>query len=278
MIVYVASYPRSGNLWIRSLISNQFKMLTTRIHGKAREAADLETWANLENILYGVVVQTEGPAKDLPLDGPKALKGRFVLYDFENGSHLSHKTLIPGFTDVFTDEVRQFLAADQEYYFIKTHFPPPSEIFTGEYFIHIIRHPGASLWSYYQFLHNHRGKNEVSLESIVRGEHGFGDWSDYHKKFNEFAPQANGRFFQIKFEDLARSESAICERSADFLDLPILDTEYRPFEHYQKHLPGIARSGTVTEWEKKFSSADFELLETRHGEMSRQLGYALPNG
>jgi hypothetical protein len=273
MIVYIASYPRSGNLWVRSLISNQFKKLTTTIHGKFREGIAEKKWVHGESVLYGVFIQTEGLVKDLPLDGPMALKGRIASYDFEDGRQLSQRTLIPGFVDIFTEEVRRYLSDDEEYFFVKTHFSPPQTIFPGEYFVQVIRHPGASLWSYYKFLHELQDKKDVTVASVLRGNHGFGDWSAYHHNFNIVVPKLNGRFLRIRYEDLAENESAVCERLEGFLGLPILDNYYRPFEHYNKHRPNLARSGKAFGWEENFSLSELELLEELHGERMRELGY-----
>lgn len=277
MIVYIASYPRSGNLWVRSLISNQFKKLTTQIHGKMRSGDTLATWFRSESNLYNATISTDGAAKEMPVDGPQALKGRMALYDFEGGVNFSHRTLIPGFVDIFRkEEVRKYLAEDKEIYFVKTHFHLPVTTFPGERVLQIIRHPGATLWSYFKFFQERQARNDVTLSSVIMGKHDFGDWSEYYAHFKEIEPQLSGRLLFVRYEDLAKSESEVCERMAQFFNLPIVDRVFQPFEYYKQKRPQVARSGTVSGWEQNFSHADWDLLIERHGKMMETMGYSMP--
>jgi hypothetical protein len=276
MIIYIASYPRSGNLWVRSLISNQFKKLTTQIHGKVRSGDTLATWFRSESRLYGATITTDDAAKEMPVDGPQALKGRMALYDFEGGANFSHRTLIPGFVDIFKEEIRKYLAEDKEIYFVKTHFHLPAITFPGERVLQIIRHPGATLWSFYKFFQERQGRNDVTLQSVIMGKHDFGDWSEYYTHFKAIEPQLSGKLLMVRYEELAKSESEVCERMAQFFNLPIVDGVFRPFEFYKQKRPQVARSGTVSGWEQNFSQADWDLLIERHGKMMEAMGYSMP--
>jgi len=276
MIFYIASYPRSGNMWVRSLITNQFKKMGTTLHKPERNGEKFEAWATTAKNMFGIHIEKLSPEQRVKVCPIVSLRDWIVAYDFEGGKTLDHLSLAAGFIGVYSNEVRQFLAEDKEIYFIKTHLLPYDMYFPQEYVIQITRHPGATLWSYYNFFNQVKEKS-ASLMEVIAGEHGFGDWSLYHEKWNQSADLLGERIFRVKYEDLHTSEIDFVMKLENFLGLPIVDSHIKPFSYYQSIRPKVTRSGQVSEWIQNYTQDATDLLVQRHGKMMEYFSYRMPS-
>jgi hypothetical protein len=148
MIVYVATYPRSGSGLLRQVIGWCFDQRCSGSH-------------------------TGGYKKALPTDDPD------VVIAKERQPGMPPQFMIrPEAAENPAPELRQRLAARRELFFVKTHFPPPDEHFEGERAIQMIRHPAAAMHSYGVVF-----KHAVAAGADPPSQ--AGDWSAYHSAWRE---------------------------------------------------------------------------------------------
>lgn len=276
MIYYIASYPRSGNSWIISLIANNFSRITTDIHSRQPDANAFNRLAGNIKKLYNIDLK-------LPIGIPRKrpelgeLAEKLFLYETTRHSEIFRYTgLIGGCQNLLTEENRSRLAADKDFFFLKTHLPPYDSYFPGEYVIQIIRNPGACFWSYYNFLkdviHTHK-----SLTDIVNGNVGFGSWSDYHESWFQFVEKLGDHYLRLNYEKIVGAELSCCRNLSKFMNIPMLSEDIKPFDHYHEILPHLMRQGKATGWEQYYSKDQLNLLWQKHGGMMTLLGYATPD-
>ena len=143
MIVYIASYPRSGNSWLQNLIGNQFKRLPVDIHHKVDDPNTLEQWTISAKRRYNIDIYPLDQMGDIRYD---ELSNWIVNY--KCAEEQLCKCVLPGCMELLNNtEIRKLLSSDQETYFLKTHLSPYSDYMPGEYVIQVVRNSGACLWS-----------------------------------------------------------------------------------------------------------------------------------
>ncbi|MDD2921819.1 MAG: sulfotransferase domain-containing protein [Anaerolineales bacterium] len=278
MIVYIASYPRSGNFWLQNLFGNQFRRLTTNIHEGQNRPNMLDVWARSNKKSYDINLEALGGEAAAQYGDLSNWMVRYKSLE-EPDYHLG---ILPGCLDVLnTEKTRKLLADDKEYYFLKTHFLPYSNYFEGEYVLQIVRHPGACLWSYYNFKRDLLKQYDQDLDSVIRGEVIYealdDNWSRYHAQWTQAGAALKSNYMLARYEDLFGKEIEFCERVESFLNLPIMSRELRSFEFYHEFRPTLTREGKATGWEKNYSKKQLELLWKSHGEAAKKFGYQEPN-
>jgi len=276
MIIWLASYPRSGNFWLQTLLGNQFKRPTIKMYSEHNRESTLRQWISQNKEYYDIDVFDTDTEK---LMEDSELFRWMATYSF-SGNNESYKTLLPGCVKLVKKaKIREILAKDNEYYFVKTHLLPFSDYFDGEYVIQIVRSAGASLWSYYNF------KKDIQhfdgdLSDIIRGNsvREWGNWTGYHEKWLNTANSLGlDHYMQVRYENLFNREIEFCEKIQSFLGLPIVSTEIRPFHFYHSLRPTLARKGKATGWEENYSKEQLKLLWDIHGRMMSHFGYSEPN-
>ncbi len=274
MIIYIASYPRSGNFWLQNLLGNQFKRLTTNIHEGINRPNMLEQWINVNKRYYDIDVY---PLEDN--DATKYGKLSSWMVGYKSPAEAQpHKGILPGCLELLNDvEIRNILANDEECYFLKTHFYPYSEYLDGEYVIQIVRNPGACLWSYYNFKRDMMKKQDVDLTSLIQSDSDYGSWSEYHLEWMEAARKLGSRYLSMHYEHLFGRELEYCERLQSFLDLYVASTELRSFDFYHELRPALTREGKAGGWEKNYSKDQLKLLWNTQHDMMTRFGYQEPN-
>lgn len=274
MIVYIASYPRSGNFWLQNLLANQFKRLTTNLHEGANNPNMLAQWTKFNKDYYDIDVY---PLEDNDRKKYGELFSWMVSYKSPVEEQL-HKGILPGFLGLLKKtELRNILSKDQESYFLKTHFYPNSEYLKREYVIQIIRNPGACLWSYYNFKRDLLKKQDVDLTSLIQRDSDYGSWSQYHLDWAEAARKLGSRYLSMRYEDLFGKEIEFCEKLQSFLDLNVASAEMRSFGFYHQLRPMLTREGKAGGWEKNYSKDQLKLLWDTHRAMMTRFGYSEPN-
>ena len=288
MIIYIASYPRSGNSLTQRTIITHFERPITALNPKSRRAEFYakggeglvknwrcnarrtsnkeEIWLVLWNKLNDKIFKRYD------------LNKWIALYDLNVAPYSKNcRFLLPGCKNVLTPKNRQILAADRNsHIFIKTHQLPYKKYFEGEYVIQPIRHPGAVLWSYYNLIKAEHIDTAITLEQVIEGKVITGSWSNYHQKWSQAIPLLNGRLIRIRFEDLIVDQIKACERISEIIGLRYNQANKMPsFEELRKKDPHHFRAGKATGWEEHYTDKQIQLLRKIHGSTMQQLGYKI---
>ena len=270
MIFYIASYPRSGNSWVRHLIANHFERFSTTVHGK-NSSEELLNWFLIKSLgsesfeVYHVLLT--------PTD--KNLDPDFFYYHPIHDQTVLYRNPVPGCKIILDDPKRRAeLAGSSELFFLKTHDLPFETYLPGEYVIQPIRNAGACCWSYFHFFQDVRGK-EVPLEDVLLGKVHYGHWSTYQKEWQKAGETLADHYLPLYYEEMF-DELNVCKKLESFTGLPMLNDDFKPFAYYHHKMPNHARKGQVQGWEKNYSTEQLELLWREHGEMMSYHSYANP--
>ena len=189
MIVYMATYPRSGNSLLQHMIRRNFRHLTSQIKtGIKSPEAGLRLMRRQDAEIELV------PAAAPVSDWPEAVlwHENLAAYRFPGGPW--RRMLLPGPSELLTEELREALAGEKNVFFLKTHNLPFDRYFEGEFVVQLVRHPGAALWSYFRHQHDfavpkRKGRLFASppptLENVIGGRMRFGSWSNYQELWRE---------------------------------------------------------------------------------------------
>ena len=278
MIVYIASYPRSGNSWIQRIIYSQFRRLSSSVYPiKNYPPANINDW--------NVRIQAKAPKpwSIRILLNPKLWKKDLIWNEsiaFYNDPErrLIYRFIMPGCLEFLTEENRKRLSEEKEIFFVKTHELPYRKYFEGERVIQPIRNPGASIWSYYNLIEATKQPKEkqTSLTEVIKGNVRFGSWSDYHERWLNVASELGNRYLKIYFEWLKDDQDEACKKIKVITGLKYLKRKFETFEELQKLNPIAKREGKAFGWEKNFSNEQLRLLYDCHGEMMKKLNYPEP--
>lgn len=180
---------------------------------------------------------------------------------------------------ILSEDFRRQLAASDEHFFLKTHEHPYRRYFDGEYVIHLVRHPGAVFWSYFNYIcDNEPGLTpNITLGDVIKGRVPFGSWSEHTQQWLDCAQQYGDRFLILPYEKLASSEADCCEEISTLVGLPIHREfgSFPRFNYWHRTAPTLFRSGELGEWKSHFSEADLELVRRLHYPTMERLGYRL---
>ena len=293
MIIYIASYPRSGNSLMQRTITTHFERPITALNPNSKRAEYyanggeglIENWrCNIKTFNRQGIWQTLLNKLNNKIFKRYNLNEWIALYDLNVPPYSKNcRYLLPGCKNVLTSKNRQLLAADcNSHIFIKTHEPPFKNYFDGEYVIQPIRHPGAVIWSYYNLIktelqHNYK-YSKMTLEKVIRGKVGYGLWSNYHQSWSQAIPLLNGRLIRIRFEDLIVDRIKACEQISKTIKLGYNPAKKMPsFEELRKKEPHHFRAGKATGWEEHYTDEQILLLQKIHGSTMEQLGYRIDN-
>ena len=253
MLVYLSSYPRSGNTWVRQLVRHYFGHQAASIYPEPQGAPNLE----------------------IRSDGTFEL---FSTYEVPYPPGTLRRMLVNACGPVLSEDLRQQLALSEEIFFLKTHERPFGHYFPGEYVVHIMREPGAVFWSYYNFLRNNEPAqySRLSLNQVIKGYVPFGSWSDHTRLWLAAAEQLGACFMLYTYEDLStKPETEFCDRVTAFTGVPYRMTK-RPLpslEHWHQEAPTLYRKEKSVAWKQHFSAAQLHRILKLHGQIMRRLGY-----
>lgn len=239
MLIYLATYPRSGNSLLQRILKDSFGLSCSQV----KVAAD-------------------------PLGGiPNALP-KFI----------SREDL---------SRTREELAASPRIHLVKLHDRPFENLHPGERVIQTVRHPGASLWSYFRYecqaVLSKRGRRVFdnpapTLDNIIEGDVNVGSWSDYQRAWDAFRLAHNTQCLLLQYEDVvADRRSAVTELSG-FLRISIVSerTDSSDFSQFRTRFPGWGLRGTSEGYEAFYSAAQLKRLWLLHGPCAEQHGYSPP--
>lgn len=253
-LVYVASYPRSGNTWARNLVQYYFDRYVSSLYEEA-----------------GTVNLEQNP--------DASYRPMFVDYRIEHPPYVIHPAVVNGCGPVFSEDFRSHLTRLGERFFIKTHELPYDRYFEREAVIFMVRHPGPVLWSYYNFLLNYGDgpAARLTLEKVIQGDVIFGSWSSYVERWLAFGQSLGSRFVLLKYEQLVTDQMEFCRVVSRLTGLTKrqVKNEFPAFDFWARQNPQFYRSGHTEEWRKHFSKAQLQLLKRLHGSTMAKLGYHL---
>jgi hypothetical protein len=282
MIVYIASYPRSGNSLTQNIIQTFFERPITTddqgTRGKGSEKA--KTYAS-GTIPFITNWRWPNDNSQQPSRWDKLqaqilrnnLSRWIALYDLNVPPYTKDCLyLLSDCSRVLTAKNRQQLAGEDCYFFIKTHRLPFKKYFEGEYVIQPIRHPGAVLWSFFN-LKKVNGDATIFLEEEIR----VSSWSTYHQAWNQAIHLLNGRLIRIRFEDVLLHPLQACAQISATIGLEYNPANTMPsFEELNQKDPKHFRAGQANGWEEHYTCKQIQLLKNLHGSTMQQLGYEMP--
>jgi len=282
MIVYIATYPRSGNSLLQHMIRRNFRHLTSQIKAGVK---------SIPVALKMMRQQTQGfdlvhAAKPLPDWTEDVLwHERLAAYRFEGEPW--RRVILPGPIETLTEEFRQALARESNFFFLKTHNLPFERYFEGEFAIQSVRHPGAVHWSYFRhqndFIIPRRlgeslfDQKPPTLDNVILGETNFGSWSAYQNAWRKAGERLGPRFLSFAFETLTADQLATLERIAALLGLPMTGREVVSFEAFRQRFPGKDLRGASDGYEQYYSERQLDLLWSTHGATALTYAYAPPD-
>ena len=260
MIVYLATYPRSGHALTRGLIYRNFGFLVANGYPEIRSPAKPKLHLSA----------APEPHPEFP---PGLAWGDWTLVYRSPLTRTMHRLLDNDAHRRLTPDLRAELAAEADLFFVKTHEPPRSDYLPGETAIQMVRHPGGACASYLHMLMNFQPEKVLSLSEILRGI-GVpgGGWSDYHEAWRA-APLP---VLRLRYEDLLVDQAPAVREMARFLGVGLQgDVVPWPLEEARaanpKRNPGAGRDG----WRRDFSQENLAILRHLHGSVAARFGYDL---
>ena len=286
MIIYIASYPRSGNSLTQNMIQTFFERPITTDDQGSRGKGSQKPYSYASGA-FPFIVNWRWPNNNShPPSRWDKLQARtlnnnlsrwIALYDLNVPPYNKNcRYLLPDCSKVLTPKNRQQLAGEDSHFFIKTHRPPFQEYFEGEYVLQPTRHPGAVLWSYFNLIKANYEDSTISLEKVIRGKVGFGSWSNYHQTWNQAIPLLNGRLIRVRFEDILLEPLQVCAQISATTGLKYNSSKkMSSFAELNKENPNHFRAGQAKGWEEHYTDSQIQLLQNIHGSTMEQLGYEM---
>ncbi len=286
MIIYISSYPRSGNSLMQNLIKNFFARPISAIesNGKLIKTEFAQNWRYSGHALPN----SQEEIQSISLQLNRQILSRWnryifktyniskwiVEYDLDVSPYTKNcRCLLPGCQNILTEKNRQKLAKDPNYFFIKTHNPPFTEYFDNEYVIQIVRHPSLVLESYFHFLNKYSDLDQT-LDEVIMGKVPYGSWSDWHQQWEQAMPNLKNKFLRLHFENILSDTSKACEQIKELISLDYDSVQkLTSFTELQKRHPHYYRSGKIKPEDRSNNHDYFNLIQKLHGVTLAQLGY-----
>ena len=251
-LIQLASYPRSGNTWLRNLVEFYFDRKVSSLYAEGQD-----------NLVY-----VSGEEGDL-----------FVPYLNGFAPIRPHKKLMNGIGEIFNIDMRELLTKLDEQFVVKTHEFPCEPFIQKEAVVYIVRHPAAAIWSYYRFLKNQNteGFGDLTLEDVICGRVAFGSWSEHVNAWLKAGETLGSRFQLIKYDQLGTNENDVCQGFSKLTGLPrrgFIGT-FPAFKYWQQQQPEFFRKGGEHDWRDCLTRDQIELIIKVHGETARRVGYQI---
>lgn len=254
MLIYLSSYPRSGNTWVRNLLRHYFGYRSASIYPEPQGAPNLEMRPDGSYELFSYYELPQKPGSRLPM-------------------------LVNNCAQILSDELRQQLGAADQRFFLKTHELPFANYFDGEHVVHLVREPGAVCASYYHFLRKNEPAHfaNLTLRKVIDGKVPFGDWGSHTNAWLAAGEQLGPRFWLHKYEDIARNpETDFAERLSAFTGLQyfVPKKPLPPIEKWHEKEPNFYRKEKVSRWHSQYTAAQLHRVLKSYGRVMNTLEYA----
>ncbi len=237
MIIYLATYPRSGASLLRDLIFINWRFITA--NGYASNDAFPEK--------HDVRSSHEHPG----------------LLSYQVSENERRLLLPNNALEFLTPERREAIGALPDLLFVKTHELPNKHHFAGEVAIQSVRHPAACLQSAW-LLKQRFGKSPPSFFDVVNGAMQGGDWGDYHLIWSG----AGIPLLRLRYEDICANHRKAIKSMADFLCIP-RPAEFRNVPKSVAQQRNPARNLSAHEENEGHAAT----IWTAHGGVAKLLGY-----
>ncbi len=251
MLFWVASYPRSGNRFFRTLISSLCEVATT----------DIEFCESLMRELLG----------EKALESLQSSRARQVQQAETLKATRGPSPAAP--TPEWAQRPLAEVVADPNPYAIKSHCVVHD---TNLPAVYLVRDGRDAMVSYARFAPLYGKdippeqfrKNLVQRINYTGGR--YGGWSE-----NVAAWTNRPNTCVLSFSDLIQNPVESVQKAIDTLQLPIriLNTHVPTFEELQAKNPELYRRGKAGSWRDEFPADLLPLFWEKHGEMMRKLGY-----
>ena len=237
MIIWLASYPRSGNTFLRALLYQVYGVTTHEFYPLASE----------REVLVGA--------------GGRALEAETAM-----------KSIFGVAPKLSTDEMRQA----PETYLVKTH-EMPAEDWPAIYLVRdgrdaLVSH--AHFVQHYDLQLPHgeqRARYHDTLKMLIETG-SFGGWSGNVGAWT----RRSTRTAVARFEDLIDAPIERLRRTVAAVGYPLTEVmtpRIPSFEELHRQLPHFFRKGRVGAWREEMSEDLQELFWQRHGDVMRAMGY-----
>ena len=286
MLIYISSYPRSGNSLMQDLIGNFFASPITGIEANSKLIKNKNTknWRynnrSLPDNHEEIQLLSSKLNEQIMSRWNRYIFRRYdinkwlVFYDLDVPPYTKNcYSLLPGCQNILTPKNRRKLAVDPNYFFVKTHSLPYQEYFNDEYVIQIVRHPSLVFESYFNLVNGNSNKY-TTLDEVIMGKVAFGSWSEWHQHWEQIIPALQNQFLRLRFEDILANPTQACEQIKELIGLNY-DSEQKltSFEKLHQQNPNYYRSGNTEKEKPSYNLDQIALLQKLHGVTIAQLGY-----
>ena len=240
MRLWLASYPRSGNTFLRSVLNQSFDIKSTSVYPAENANIEGSDWfadcvgyaGSLDNVAElnlkekWVGVKTH----DLPPDDGPAI---YVVRD-GRAAVVSYLHYLNAFERP----------------------PPPAT------------HGGGQLMSRLRDLQRTYGSRRL-MSSIIRGSQWPGSWSAH---FEAWSPQTRPNTLLLRYEEMLSDPDSVCGKISVFLGVPQLATFKQNFSQLHSRDPNFFRAAN-NERSIAELAPHMALFERLHGGLMRELNY-----
>jgi hypothetical protein len=244
MIIYICSYPRSGNDWVANVIRHCFGLHPSSLYHQTNS-----------NYNYGECLETN----------------KFIIEDSSDNTW----RVLDNCKDLLTDEFRQQLAKDKSVYILQTHEFPYASYIPGEHIIHIVRNPASVFWSFYKF-NNEKGYN-LTIEDNIFGNATFGKWNEHTATYIAFGEQNPKIYSLFSYEEFFNGFDSLLKAITNYSALTQvnhIDT-FPEFDYWHKKDKLHFRNGRNSDWKSNLTIDQLALIWILHGEVMKKCGYQI---
>jgi hypothetical protein len=199
-------------------------------------------------------------------------RGLFIEYRNQCPPIHTRRRLAQNCERFLDEDLRRQLGGSQDHFFLKTHALPFEAYLEGEGAVYVVRHPAASLWSYYNYLRT-RGHPQLRVEDVIEGAVPFGSWS---RHVDAWLDTARGRGLPVvvlRYEALTSEADRACHLISRLTGLPRRSAAPFPdFSHWHQQAPDFYRSGG-DEWRTHLTADQLRLVRRLHSAAAERLGY-----
>jgi hypothetical protein len=238
-LVWLASFPRSGNTFLRILLKNNFGLSSFSIYN---DPSDIGKFPEVSEIV-----------------GHKNIN--INLLEVRNNHWPKHEASF------------DFLRYGSEINLVKTHAPYHAD-FLKDRVIYIYRDGRAALRSLVAYMQEFSKSSPYSQDFlkqlILKGSPLAGYWGSHLQSWKKY-PSEKSLF--LKFEDVITSPTKTINEISDFLNVQIESERVVTFDKLHSICPNFFRKGKKNSWEEVFDQNTLMLFWILNYQSMKEFGY-----